>query len=153
MQGGRKGGFLFLVRFVRLGYLSKEKDRHDHNQRHHGNRKQRQLPVQAQQSRQVDHKEENDAPYADGLIGIESAQGIDVRGGALDQSTCLRLIVIGKRQTLEVIKQIIAQSQHDPFRRLGRQPAAEKGKRTLSQRQAHKAQRDQWQGARQLVLP
>ncbi len=62
------------------------------------------MPVQAQQSNQIDRKEQHDAPHADGLISEEAAQRVHVRGGALDQLAGLSVVVVGKGQSLDVVE-------------------------------------------------
>ena len=52
------------------------------------------------------------------------------------------MVVISKGQPLDVIEQVVAQSQDDPFGGASRHLAAEKGKRPLDDGQPHKAQTD-----------
>ena len=55
--------------------------------------------------------------------------------------------MVGERQSLDVIEQVVAQSQGDAFCCPRRQPPAEVGEGALYRSQAHKAQRDQGQRA------
>ena len=57
-------------------------------------------------------------PTADGLVGKKAAHRVHVRRGALDQIAGLRLVVVGERQPLDVVEQVVAQPPRDAFRRL-----------------------------------
>jgi hypothetical protein len=107
--------------------------------------RERQSPVQAHQPGQVDDEQQDDAPTVDGLIGKEAAHGVHVRSRALDQFAGRCVIVIGERQPLDVIEQVIAQPPRDAFRRLSRPSPAEERERAFERRQADKAQRGERQ--------
>ena len=78
------------------------------------------------------------APRFDGLVGEEAADRVHVGGGALDQFTCLCLIVIGEAEPLDVVVEILAQPPGNAFGGLGRQPPAVEGADRLDDGQAEK---------------
>ena len=84
LQRGRKGGILFLVIFIRFSNPFEEEERSYHDDRDNNNGNPGQLLVQAQQSNEIDDKQQQDAPHIDCLICKKAADSIHIRGGALD---------------------------------------------------------------------
>ena len=64
----------------------------------------------------------------DGLVGIEAAHRVNVGRRALDQFTRLLLIVIAKRQMLQMVEHIVLDAQRDAFRSAGCQHTTEERK-------------------------
>ena len=135
LESGRQDGFLFLILLVGVGDKAEEEDRDRQDDRDDDDREQRQLPVEQVDGGEVDDEQEEDAATFDGLAGEEAAQRVHVRRRALEQFAGLCLVVIGERQALDVVQQVVAQPLGDAFGGVRRQDAADKGEAALPQRQ------------------
>ncbi len=151
LEGGREYGLLFLVVLVGLRDSAEKQVRHRDGDRYDDHRKQCQPGVQLNQDRQIDQEHQHDPAGVEGLIREESADGIHIRGSALNQLPGPSLRVIGEREPLEVVEQILPQALGDAFRRTGRPPAADISQAALHQGQADEAGRHPGQVAAQII--
>ena len=135
LQRRREFRFLFLEDLVALADLAEEVDRDAHNQRHNDNRDERQPDVERQQGGEVDNEEHDDAAEADRLFTEEAPQRVHVRCRALDQVAGWRLVMVGERQALHVIVEVVAQTADDALRGLGRPTTAHERERPLGHSQ------------------
>ena len=105
------------------------------NERNHDDRKQCQPAVQAVEGSEVDHKEQDDTPDIDGLVGKEAPDGIHIRGAAFDQFSGRGLGMVFEGQPLEMVKEVIAQPAGDAFGSAGGKRSADEGGRTFEKGQ------------------
>ncbi len=87
-------------------------------------------------------EEHDDPPGANGFFGVETANGIDIGCGALDQFAGGGAIMVGEGEALDMVVKVIAQADGGSFGGRGGPTAAEEGEGALSQGQEHKAEGD-----------
>jgi len=141
LQGRRKHRFLLLESLIGFGNPLEEENGSQDHYRDRDDRDQSQGDIQAQDGDEIHQEEQDDAADADSLVGEEAADGVDIRGRALDQLAGLGLVVIGETQPLDVIVEVIAHPAGDAFGGKSSQPPGEKGKSAFHRSQADKPQR------------
>ncbi len=104
LQCGGKDGILFLVGFVSFGDFVKEKNGDCHDKRHHDDGKPGQFDIQVQQGGKVDQEQQDDAPYANRLVVIKTADGIHIRGTALNEFPGAGFRVVGEGEVLDMVE-------------------------------------------------
>ncbi len=145
LQGRRKHGFLFLILFVTPGHEFEEPDRDGQNDGDGNHRKPGQFDIQVDQRHQVDDEHQQDASHADGLFAVEAAQGVHVRGDALDQIARRRLAVIRKGQALDMVEEIVAQAAGDSLGGVGGEASRKIGEQSFETGQSDEPERDDGQ--------
>ncbi len=101
--------------------------------------------IQAENGSPIDAEKQHDAADADGLLGKELAQRVDVGGDALDQVAGGSAAVIREAQALNVIEQEVAQPSRDALRGVCSQPPGKKGEGALDGSQRDEANSDEGQ--------
>ena len=73
------------------------------------------MDIQIKQCQEINYKKKNNSSHADGLVGKESAQGIHIRSGTLNEISRLSGIMVREGKVLDVVEKKIPQPQRNPF--------------------------------------